>query len=93
MVLNQFCIISNIYLHLKLVFIFKYSILMYVAYISNIIVDFIVKNLDKQFVINCAAGISRSAAVGMAILCIKHFNGNVYNFNKLIEAYNLKGKK
>ncbi len=35
--------------------------------------DFIIKNIDNKFIINCQAGKSRSAAVGRAIECIKFF--------------------
>lgn len=35
--------------------------------------EFIIKNKDKQFLIHCAAGVSRSAGVGKAVECIKHF--------------------
>jgi len=48
---------------------------------AKTIAQFIIDNVDKQFVINCSAGISRSAGVGMAILAIKNFDGNIYEFN------------
>lgn len=35
--------------------------------------DFILKNKDERFVIHCRAGQSRSAGVGKAVECIKHF--------------------
>ena len=35
--------------------------------------DFIIKNIDNKFIINCQAGKSRSAAVGKAIECITTF--------------------
>ncbi len=35
--------------------------------------DFIVKNIDNKFIINCQAGKSRSAAVGLAIEQLKFF--------------------
>ena len=40
---------------------------------GKIIQDFILKNLDNRFIINCQAGKSRSAAVGKAIECLKFF--------------------
>lgn len=40
---------------------------------GKIIQDFIIKNIDNRFIINCQAGKSRSAAVGRAIECIKFF--------------------
>lgn len=42
--------------------------------------EFILKNQDKQFVIHCSAGISRSAGVGLAIECLLNFNGDKYSF-------------
>lgn len=35
--------------------------------------DFILKNIDKRFLIHCKAGQSRSAGVGKAVECIKFF--------------------
>ena len=56
--------------------------------------DFIIKNLDNRFIINCQAGKSRSAAVGRAIECIKFFGVGdeaKYNyktsFNSEIDAH------
>lgn len=40
---------------------------------GKIIQDFILKNIDDKFIINCQAGKSRSAAVGKAIECLKFF--------------------
>lgn len=40
---------------------------------GKIIQDFIIKNIDNRFIINCQAGKSRSAAVGKAIECLKFF--------------------
>ena len=40
---------------------------------GKIIQDFIIKNIDNKFIINCQAGKSRSAAVGRAIECLKFF--------------------
>jgi predicted protein tyrosine phosphatase len=42
--------------------------------------DFIIKNIDSKFLIHCAAGVSRSAGVGMAVECLKLYNGNKYNY-------------
>ena len=42
--------------------------------------EFIQKNLDKQFLIHCAAGISRSAGVACAVECLKNYQGNNYNY-------------
>ena len=46
---------------------------------AKIIKNFILKNKNKRFVINCEAGQSRSAGVGLAIECILRFGGNIYN--------------
>lgn len=35
--------------------------------------NFILKNIDNRFIIHCRAGVSRSAAVGKAIECLKFF--------------------
>lgn len=35
--------------------------------------DFILKNINERFIINCRAGKSRSAGVGRAIECLKFF--------------------
>ena len=40
---------------------------------AKIIQDFIIKNIDSRFIINCKAGKSRSAAVGLAIEQLKFF--------------------
>ena len=40
---------------------------------AKIIQDFIIKNIDNKFIINCKAGKSRSAAVAKSIECIKFF--------------------
>lgn len=62
---------------------------------GKIIQDFIIKNIDNRFIINCQAGKSRSAAVGRAIECIKFFGVGdeaKYNyktsFNSEIDAHN-----
>lgn len=47
---------------------------------AKIIKNFILKHKNDKFVINCEAGISRSAAVGYAIECLLKFNGNKYDF-------------
>lgn len=61
---------------------------------GKIIQDFIIKNIDNRFIINCQAGKSRSAAVGRAIECIKFFgigDEAKYNyktsFNSEIDAH------
>lgn len=45
---------------------------------GKIIRDFIIKNKNKRFLIHCAAGISRSAGVGLAVECLIQNNGNKY---------------
>jgi predicted protein tyrosine phosphatase len=51
---------------------------------AKLIQDFIIKNKDNRFIINCQAGISRSAAVGKAIECIKFFGiGEEAKYNYL----------
>ena len=46
--------------------------------------DFIIKNIDNKFIINCQAGKSRSAAVGKAIECITTFGiGEEAKYNYL----------
>ena len=35
--------------------------------------NFILKNIENRFIVHCRAGVSRSAAVGRAIECIKWF--------------------
>jgi len=47
---------------------------------ANLIRKVIERNKDKQFFIHCMAGQSRSAGVACAIECIKHFDGDVYNY-------------
>lgn len=41
--------------------------------IAKTIQDFIMKHKDEKFIIHCRAGQSRSAGVGKAVECIKHF--------------------
>ncbi len=41
---------------------------------------FIVKNKNKKFLIHCAAGQSRSAAVGMAVECLLNYAGDKYSY-------------
>ena len=43
--------------------------------------DFILKNKDTKFLIHCAAGMSRSAGVGMALECLLNCNGSPYEFS------------
>ena len=43
------------------------------------IADFIYKNKDEKFFIHCAAGVSRSAGVGLSVDCIINHNGSKYN--------------
>lgn len=45
---------------------------------ATIIRNFIINNKDKNFVIHCEAGISRSSGVGLAILLICEFNCDKY---------------
>lgn len=40
---------------------------------ANLIRNFILKNIDNRFIINCEFGRSRSAAIGKAVECIKYF--------------------
>lgn len=42
--------------------------------------DFILKHKEKKFLINCEAGISRSAGVGLAVECLVKHNGDKYEF-------------
>jgi predicted protein tyrosine phosphatase len=42
--------------------------------------DFILKHADKKFAVHCHAGISRSAGVAEAIICLLEYDGDVYNF-------------
>lgn len=42
--------------------------------------EFILANRDKRFAVHCAAGVSRSAAVAEAIICLLDYNGDVYQF-------------
>lgn len=46
-----------------------------------IIKEFILKNKDKNFIIHCEAGISRSAGVGLAVYCLINFKGDKYKFS------------
>lgn len=45
---------------------------------STIIRNFIIDNKDNNFVIHCEAGISRSSAVGLAVMLICQFNCDKY---------------
>lgn len=50
---------------------------------GKILRNFILKNIDNNFVIHCEAGISRSAGVGLAIECLKYFGeteDNLYDY-------------
>ena len=52
--------------------------------VAKQIQDFIIKHKDERFLVHCRAGQSRSAAVGKAIECIKHFGIGeeaVYNYS------------
>lgn len=42
--------------------------------------DFIENHKDKQFLIHCSAGISRSAGVACAVECIVNYNGVNYDY-------------
>ncbi len=46
-----------------------------------LIKEFILKHKDDNFIINCEAGMSRSAGVGYAVLCLIKFNGDKYSFS------------
>ena len=50
--------------------------------IAKDIRNFIERHKDKQFVIHCKAGVSRSAAVACAIECIVNYNGDEVEYNK-----------
>ena len=43
--------------------------------------QFIEEHKNLRFLVHCAAGVSRSAGVGMAIECICNYNGNVYEYH------------
>jgi len=58
-----------------------------------IIRKFIEKHKDKRFLIHCEAGMSRSAGVGQAVECIKHFDGNVFHFRTGFSAISEFSKK
>lgn len=45
---------------------------------ATIVRNFIINNKDKNFVIHCEAGISRSSGVGLAVLLICEFNCDKY---------------
>ena len=47
---------------------------------AKIILDFILKHKNDNFLIHCEKGQSRSAGVGLAIECILKFNGNKKEF-------------
>ena len=47
---------------------------------GSVIREFILNNKDSRFVIHCEAGISRSAAVGMAVECLLNHNGSRYKY-------------
>jgi len=47
-----------------------------------IIKEFILKHKDKRFAIHCYAGVSRSAAVGCAINCLFHCDGDIEKYEK-----------
>ena len=68
---------------------------------AKAIKEFIIKNRDKKFLIHCSAGISRSAAVGMAVeklLCnvftkedsvfmkYERYEPNMFVYHKIILA-------
>ncbi len=48
---------------------------------AKIILDFILKHKNDNFLIHCEKGQSRSAGVGLAIECILKFNGNKKEFD------------
>jgi len=41
---------------------------------------FIELHKDKRFLIHCAAGMSRSAAIAAAVECIVNYDGNTYSY-------------
>ena len=47
---------------------------------AKLIAEFIWKHRDKKFLVHCTAGISRSAAVALAIECILEHHGNKREF-------------
>lgn len=50
--------------------------------IAKKIKKFILENKDKKFIINCEAGISRSAGLGFAIECLINCNGCPYTYGQ-----------
>jgi predicted protein tyrosine phosphatase len=46
------------------------------------LVDFILKNANKKFVIHCDAGQSRSAGVALAVECLLDHDGDKYSFSQ-----------
>ena len=57
--------------------------------IAKEIQDFIIKNIHNRFIIHCRAGVSRSAAVGKAIECIKFFGvgeDSKYNYKTSFDS-------
>ena len=42
--------------------------------------DFIHNHKNEKFVVHCGAGISRSAGVAMAVICITKFHGDKFSF-------------
>ena len=51
--------------------------------------QFIEKHKDKRFMVHCAAGVSRSAGVGLAIECIVKYGGDKYLYST--SKSNIKG--
>jgi len=52
--------------------------------LAELLQKFIVKHIKKRFVVQCRAGVSRSAGVGRAIECIKYFGiGEEAKYNYL----------
>ena len=45
------------------------------------IAEYIEQHRNKQFLIHCVAGMSRSAGVGMAIECVVLYGGNKYYYS------------
>lgn len=42
--------------------------------------EFIEKNKNKRFIIHCAAGVSRSAGIGISAECLINYDGCVYTY-------------
>jgi predicted protein tyrosine phosphatase len=48
----------------------QHEVILFTPELATQLAQFIVKNKDKNFMVHCAAGVSRSGAVGLAIACL-----------------------